>query len=233
MRSLYELCLAEADDHLADPTAAAFHLSFEASTVTADLLAIFTATAIVAPDGTSAALRPTLRWLDSTSAFVLVPKQHEDAARAALTAAHPTVRGIPLAEWRAVEAALAAGGAVAAAATAGGATGASSAARHSASGTPRHHEDTAESAARAASSCCFGTRTKAEVESSQRSVGRSAAVAPSGATMAVAVKILSRSAVTVEASKQRWKAAAVGSASSSSASLRQSSVQGETQMPCE
>ena len=102
---------------------------------------------------------------------------------------------------------------VAAGAAAGGATGASSAARHSASGTPRHHEDAAESAARAAASCCLGTRTKAEVESSQRSVGRSAAAVPS---VALAVKILSRSSVTVEASKERWKAAAVGSASASS-----------------
>jgi hypothetical protein len=67
------------------------------------------------------------------------------------------------------------------------------------------------------------------VESSQRSVGRSAAVAPSGAATVVDVKILSRSAVTVAASKERWKAVAVGSASVSSASLRQSSVQGQTQ----
>ena len=93
-----ELCLAQPEDALADPTAAAFHLSFEASTVTDDLLKIFTASAT---DGTAAALRPTLRWLDSTSAFVLVPKQHEAAARAALSAASSWCRGVPLAEWRA------------------------------------------------------------------------------------------------------------------------------------
>lgn len=96
MRSLYELCLGEEGDRLADSTAAAFHLSFDASTLTSDLLAIFTATA--APDG--APLRPTLRWLDSTSAFVLVPQQHEDAARAALDAARPAVRSLTLDEWR-------------------------------------------------------------------------------------------------------------------------------------
>jgi hypothetical protein len=72
----------------------------------------------------------------------------------------------------------------------------------------------------------LGTRTKAEVGSSQRSVGRSAAAVLS---VVVAVKMLSRSSVTVAASKERWKAAAVGSASASSVCARQSSAQGETQ----